>query len=101
MRQRAKQRSHVLHAAATSVRRGSSRLAKENAAGHAQNDAGKAKNSSDLLKAREANLKYEVDDLGTTFPGSKTLCAEGLCLSVCASSPECLVPWCQFNVSIV
>mmetsp|Transcript_71041 Transcript_71041/g.169530 ORF Transcript_71041/g.169530 Transcript_71041/m.169530 type:complete len:548 (+) Transcript_71041:42-1685(+) len=39
----------------------------ETAAGHAQKDAGKAKNASDLLKAREANLKYEVDDLGTTL----------------------------------
>ena len=44
-------------------------LAQETAAGHAQKDAGKAKNASDLLKAREANLKYEVDDLGTTLLG--------------------------------
>ena len=44
-------------------------VAEENAAGHAQKDAGKAKNASDILKAREANLKYEVDDLGTTPPG--------------------------------
>ena len=42
----------------------------ENTAEHAQKDASKARNSSDLLKAREANLKYEVDDLGTTLLGS-------------------------------
>ncbi|CAL1159106.1 unnamed protein product [Cladocopium goreaui] len=35
----------------------------ERAAEEAESDAVKARNSSDLLKARQANMKYEVDDL--------------------------------------
>lgn len=39
----------------------------EQSAQEAESDATKAKNSSDLLKAREANVKYEMDDLETSL----------------------------------
>ena len=44
-------------------------FAKEKASEEAESDAAKAKNSSDLLKARQANMKYEVDDLQASLLG--------------------------------
>lgn len=47
-------------------------FAKERAAEEAESDAVKARNSSDLLKARQANMKYEVDDLHASLPGRRS-----------------------------
>lgn len=46
---------------------------KEKEADEAEDDAVKAKNTSDILKARQANMRYEVDDLSNSLLGTKTI----------------------------